>query len=147
MSFREILGLRQEQIPELVQTANEHLNRFTGTSPKNGSVKAGLSPHAPYSVHPDLYESLIDVAVSRNVPVAMHLAETTDEIELLHDGKGAFVEFLQQPSAEILRMCLTLRGSAIFWSLWPVCREPLRFMVTPLFLQSVTFSIWHATQI
>lgn len=95
VSFREILGLQQEQIGELIQTASDHLNHTTPTA-QRGSVQSGLSPHAPYSVHPNLYEALIELAVSRNAPVAMHLAETTDEIELLEDGKGAFAEFLQR---------------------------------------------------
>ncbi len=95
ISFREILGLQQEQISKLMQTASDHLNHTIPTAPTS-SVQSGLSPHAPYSVHPKLYEALIELAVSRKAPVAMHLAETTDEIELLQDGKGAFVEFLQR---------------------------------------------------
>ena len=56
----------------------------------------GLSPHAPYSVHPDLFRGLVDLAVARRAPVAMHLAETREELQLLADGTGDFVRFLEE---------------------------------------------------
>ena len=89
VSFREFIGFRSETIglqldvaANLAQTPSE-------------VVTLGLSPHAPYSVHPDLFEGLIDIAIDRELPVAMHLAETRDEIELLQNRKGRFVKFLQ----------------------------------------------------
>jgi cytosine/adenosine deaminase-related metal-dependent hydrolase len=93
VSFREVIGLQQERIPELLQQAASHLSRHSEFGSDN-SIVGGISPHAPYTVHPELFASLVELAVSRNAVVAMHLAETTDELELLHDGKGPFVEFL-----------------------------------------------------
>ncbi|MEJ7595376.1 MAG: amidohydrolase family protein [Planctomycetaceae bacterium] len=93
VSFREIIGLQPERIPELLQLAAAHLSRHSDSS-GNESVVGGLSPHAPYTVHPELFSSLLELAVSRNAVVAMHLAETEDELELLHDGKGRFADFL-----------------------------------------------------
>lgn len=95
VSFREVIGLQQERIPELLQQAAAHLSRYS-ESGSDDSIVDGISPHAPYTVHPELFSSLVELAVSRNVVVAMHLAETTDELELLHDGKGRFVDFLTQ---------------------------------------------------
>jgi cytosine/adenosine deaminase-related metal-dependent hydrolase len=91
VSFREIIGLQPEQIPDLLLVATKHLAQFA-TENTNGAIIGGISPHAPYTVHPDLFESLIDLAVSRGAVVAMHLAETTDEMELLHEGKGRFAD-------------------------------------------------------
>lgn len=92
ISFREIIGLRQEQIPELFRVATEHLAQHAAIQ-RDNRVVGGISPHAPYTVHSDLFESLIELAVSRDAVVAMHLAETTDELELLQDGSGRFVDF------------------------------------------------------
>jgi aminodeoxyfutalosine deaminase len=89
VSFREIIGLQRERIPELLCQAEQH---FAAAAAE--SIIHGLSPHAPYTVHPELFESLMDLAVNRHAVVAMHLAETRDELELLHDGKGHFVDFL-----------------------------------------------------
>lgn len=94
VSFREIIGLQRERIPELVSLATAHLTQPCTPGTKN-SVAFGISPHAPYTVHPELFASLIELAVNRNAVVAMHLAETTDELELLHEGRGCFVDFLK----------------------------------------------------
>ena len=59
---------------------------------------AGISPHAPYTVHPRLLERLVDLAVERRLPVAMHLAESREELELLRDGAGPFQELLADRS-------------------------------------------------
>ena len=95
VSFREIIGLQQQRIPELLQLATEHLAQVPTASLHN-RVISGLSPHAPYTVHPELFNSLIELAVNHKAVVAMHLAETTDEIELLHNGTGRFVDFLKR---------------------------------------------------
>lgn len=99
VSFREIIGLQRDRIPELMRVAEQHLGVFDpiGSDPtgSDGSVIGGISPHAPYTVHPDLFEALIDLAATHNAVVAMHLAETTDELQLLQNGDGAFAEFLQ----------------------------------------------------
>ena len=94
VSFREVIGLQPERIPDLVQLAAAHLSQYSCFGRDDAAV-GGISPHAPYTVHPELFSSLIDLAVSRNAVVAMHLAETTDEMELLHDGTGRFVDFLK----------------------------------------------------
>ncbi len=54
-------------------------------------IKPGLSPHAPYSISPDL----LHYAMSRAEPVAIHLAESPPESELLRSQSGPFVALLQ----------------------------------------------------
>jgi cytosine/adenosine deaminase-related metal-dependent hydrolase len=86
--FLEVLGLAPERVAGQLERARAHLA-------ERGSATRGLSPHAPYSVHPDLVRGLVDLAVSRRAPVAMHLAETRAELELLEAGTGEFVPFLE----------------------------------------------------
>lgn len=83
--FQELLGLKAERTPELMTLAERHA----------ASKHAGLSPHAPYSVHPDLFRQAVQLAQSSQVSVAMHLAETEAERELLFDGTGEFRTLLQ----------------------------------------------------
>lgn len=59
---------------------------------------AGISPHAPYTVHPDLLQKLVAIASARRLPVAMHLAESIEELQLLRDGAGPFRELLEDRS-------------------------------------------------
>ena len=56
----------------------------------------GLSPHAPYSVHPELFREAITLARRSSSPLAMHLAETEAELELLAEGTGEFRELLEE---------------------------------------------------
>jgi cytosine/adenosine deaminase-related metal-dependent hydrolase len=91
VAFLELLGLAPERRDQQLQRAREHLASNAGDQ----SVIRGLSPHAPYSVHPELLRGSIDLAVEHGAPVAMHLAETVDELELLAHGSGEFVRFLQ----------------------------------------------------
>ncbi|GHT18312.1 chlorohydrolase [Planctomycetales bacterium] len=53
---------------------------------------AYLSPHAPHTVCPALLERTVELGV----PIAMHLAETPDEMELLQHQTGALVEMMRQ---------------------------------------------------
>ncbi len=54
----------------------------------------GLSPHAPYTVHPDLLADTVELSIRHEAPLAMHLAESLEEIEFLRDGSGRFRELL-----------------------------------------------------
>jgi cytosine/adenosine deaminase-related metal-dependent hydrolase len=99
VSFLEILGLAPERIQAQLQRAREHLevdSQHTQTSAAPIRMIRGLSPHAPYSVHPDLFRGLVDLAVAKRAPVAMHLAETREELQLLANGTGDFVPFLEE---------------------------------------------------
>lgn len=95
-AFREVIGLRSERIAAQLETAR---NWLTAPQPLGNFVTRGLSPHAPYSVHPDLYRDLIHLAAEHRAPVAIHLAETTSELELLSRGTGEFIEMLKRFNA------------------------------------------------
>jgi cytosine/adenosine deaminase-related metal-dependent hydrolase len=51
-------------------------------------VNPGLSPHAPYTVSPDLLRAAGELARRRRWPVCVHWAETEEEIEWLSQGGG-----------------------------------------------------------
>jgi cytosine/adenosine deaminase-related metal-dependent hydrolase len=89
--FRELLGLSPERVEPLYHAACSHLARASlGTG-----WRAGLSPHASYSVHPDLLARAVDLALRAEVPLAMHLAESREELQLLASQDGPFVPLLE----------------------------------------------------
>lgn len=92
VAFQESLGLRAERIEPEIARARLFLE---GGGTDSAHLMRGLSPHAPYSVHPDLVGQLVKLAVEFEAPVAMHLAETPGELQLLEQGSGEFVDFLQ----------------------------------------------------
>jgi cytosine/adenosine deaminase-related metal-dependent hydrolase len=109
-SFREAIGLRPGRIQEQLETARRHLS-----TPVPSSIIRGLSPHAPYTVHPDLLSGLALLAREHQAPLAMHLAETRDELQLLEHGTGRLAEFLKSldlfdsstfPGGRCVRECL-----------------------------------------
>lgn len=89
--FRELIGLTEEASSQQLDIARRFLDR----SPQDSDhIRHALSPHAPYSVHPQLFRALAELATQHEVPIAMHLAETLGEIELLDHGTGEFVDLL-----------------------------------------------------
>ena len=53
-------------------------------------VKAGLSPHAPYTVSHRLFERIAEFVVAESVKISIHAAESGDENELMTHGTGFF---------------------------------------------------------
>jgi cytosine/adenosine deaminase-related metal-dependent hydrolase len=90
--FREFIGLTDEAVTTGLETAREFVELEAVISPH---LLRGFSPHAPYTLHSQLFRGLVELAIGRQVPVAMHLAETRDEIDLLARGRGGLVDLLQ----------------------------------------------------
>lgn len=91
--FLELLGLSQTRVEPLLAAAATHLDRAAALP---AGARVGLSPHAPYTVHPDLLAGACRISRERRVPLAMHLAESWDELELLRSHSGALVETLRE---------------------------------------------------
>jgi len=115
--FHELLGLTTERARQVWDDMLEWLPWRAETT----TCRNGLSPHAPYSVRRSLFEqaaqfvgttlSLVQQSTSQDtcaeamrqiqvgshrLPVAIHLAETRAELELLQDHSGPFVDFLAE---------------------------------------------------
>jgi cytosine/adenosine deaminase-related metal-dependent hydrolase len=85
--FREVLGLPASRVP----TAWADLGDWVEDHPDTPTCRAGVSPHAPYSVHKAMIE-----ASARLWPVCIHVAESTAERELLDRRTGPLVPFLRE---------------------------------------------------
>jgi 5-methylthioadenosine/S-adenosylhomocysteine deaminase len=55
-------------------------------------ARIGVSPHAPYSVSGPLFRAVADWSRSERLPLAVHIAESVAESELLRNGSGPFAE-------------------------------------------------------
>jgi 5-methylthioadenosine/S-adenosylhomocysteine deaminase len=88
--YHEVFGPHPGQAEESLaglRVAIERLGRFAG-----GRVALGVSPHAPYTVSGPLYAAVAAYAGAERLPLAVHLAESSAESELLERGTGAFAE-------------------------------------------------------
>jgi cytosine/adenosine deaminase-related metal-dependent hydrolase len=100
ISFRELRALHADGIAEQVRIAHKFVERAA----RDRHFRVALSPHAPYSTHRNLVLEACRLSRRFRLPLAMHLAESEEEIELLQSGKGAFRDLLVdfdawQPSA------------------------------------------------
>lgn len=93
--FTELIGLRRERAMEVSLRAFEWLARATRGAEPESRARAGLSPHAPYSTALWLFER----AASARVPLATHLAEMPEELELLSSRSGRLRTFLEELGA------------------------------------------------
>ncbi len=90
--FYELIGLTRERAEEALESARGWLQEH----PTTDSCRPGLSPHAPYSVRSTLFGQAALLARSPKCPLAVHLAESRDELDLLHHRRGSFVPFLKE---------------------------------------------------
>lgn len=96
--YREVIGLAAARCESGEQLAEEHLHPSRDQHELTGLVR-GISPHAPYTVGTTLLQRLCQLAASESAPLAMHLAESAEEIQLLRSGDGLFLDVLQQLGA------------------------------------------------
>jgi len=59
-------------------------------------VKAGISPHSPYTVSRRLFELITDYALRENVKLSIHAAESKEESEFMLRGTGFFAGIYQK---------------------------------------------------
>jgi cytosine/adenosine deaminase-related metal-dependent hydrolase len=95
--FHELLGLPEDR----ARAALEAARTWLAAHPATPACLPGLSPHAPYSVRTSLFSEAGRLARQQDppAPLAVHLAETREELELLHRRRGPFVAFLQELGA------------------------------------------------
>ena len=89
--FYELLGLTKKRADQSLEAARTWLEAH----PAGNRCRPGLSPHAAYSVRADLFARAALATQSVKCPLAVHLAESREELELLKYHSGPFVPFLQ----------------------------------------------------
>ncbi len=92
--FQEVIGLSAARIEEQYKMAATRVQQIRASGRQD--LIAGLSPHASYTVHPELLQKLTSLSTEYGLPMAMHLAETRAEMQLLEYGSGELAEMLQR---------------------------------------------------
>ncbi len=81
--FFEVLGITPAELPARLEALGYRPDRECGPR-----VRCGLSPHTVYSSGPALLEAVVGLAREVGAPVALHVAETVAEVDLVRDGSG-----------------------------------------------------------
>jgi cytosine/adenosine deaminase-related metal-dependent hydrolase len=85
-AYYELRAMRQADIEASAQQARLAYS----------SDFAGLSPHAPYTVHQRLLKIAIELTHQHGGQLVMHLAESREELQLLQTSQGLFRDLLEE---------------------------------------------------
>ena len=92
--YQESFGPDPKLAPENVARLRDQLGELRAL--ETGLVRAGVSPHAPYTVSAPQMELISRLALDEKLPLMMHAAESDAEQSFLLDGSGVFAEGLRQ---------------------------------------------------
>ena len=97
--YLEVFGPHPDQAPASLKTLGERLSslRLLDTS----LVRSGISPHAPYSVSDTLFNGSAALAISEDLPIAVHAAESEAEQRLVTEAEGDFADALRARSIDV----------------------------------------------
>ncbi len=101
--FFERLGTSSADASGRLTELNAWLEEFDANAWNPPWRESGISPHAPYSLHDELFEQLVQCAIDRRLPMAMHVAESREEMEWLERGTGPFGDMLESLGVPIQR--------------------------------------------
>lgn len=84
--YLEVLGHHRKRVLHRLEQAKTAI-REARRHPRYGPMQVGLSVHAPYSCHPDLFRAAAAWCRAKQVPLCIHVAESPAETELLLTGR------------------------------------------------------------
>lgn len=90
--FEELIALSNDQADQTISQLRLTLKQ----ADSDPLLTHGLSPHAPYSVSPNLYQQTAGLARSQEMLLTTHVAETKSELQFLQAGTGEFRDFLNR---------------------------------------------------
>src|SRR6185369_15123413 len=91
--FQESFGPDARLVAENVSKLKDKVAELR--SSETELLKAGVSPHAPYTVCAPQLEAIAEFAATENLPLMMHAAESEAEELLLRQGCGLFADNLK----------------------------------------------------
>jgi cytosine/adenosine deaminase-related metal-dependent hydrolase len=91
--YREVFGPDPARCDHAIAELRSKFETMRGR--ETPLVRVGLSPHAPYTVSDPLYRATAALARELEAPVAVHIAESALETELVVEGAGAFADGLR----------------------------------------------------
>lgn len=88
--FHEIVGFEEKEAEDRIAQLKEKIETVYSTE----LISIGISPHSIYSVSPLLIKKAHNMAEKYKLPVAMHIAETCEEIDFTYGRDGDIKDLL-----------------------------------------------------
>jgi cytosine/adenosine deaminase-related metal-dependent hydrolase len=96
--YQETFGPDPKLAAEQVAKLREQIREMR--EQESDEVRAGVSPHAPYTVSAPQLELIARLAIEERIPVMMHAAESQAEELFMREGLGPFAEGLRARGIE-----------------------------------------------
>ena len=85
--FLELIGHEPDRFSHRLEQAFAAAERFEAAQ-----LAPGLSPHAPYTLSEETMTLARDAASSHSLPLAVHISESQEETDFIHDTGGSLAE-------------------------------------------------------
>jgi len=91
--YQEVFGPDPSQCHGALAELREKIERLRPR--ETPLVRVGVSPHAPYTVSDQLFSGVATYARAESLPIAVHIAESQLEHDLVVQGGGSFADGLR----------------------------------------------------
>lgn len=91
--YQEVFGPDPRQRDDAIAGLRDKVARLRALETE--LVRVGVSPHAPYTVSDALFSAVAEYAQRESLPMAIHIAESEMEHDLVVRGAGAFAHALR----------------------------------------------------
>ncbi|MDZ7631369.1 MAG: amidohydrolase family protein [Gemmatimonadaceae bacterium] len=88
--YKEVFGPDPSQCAASLARLRDEIRGLRSLA--SDAVRLGVSPHAPYSVSSALFGAVAEYAIAEQLPMAVHLAESAYEEDLVVRGAGPYAE-------------------------------------------------------
>ena len=99
IGYLEVFGPNPSQCDDAIRDLTARVASRRGHD--TALVRTGISPHAPYTVSAPLFTAVAELAESHQLPIAIHIAESHAESQLVRDAEGPFADALRARQIDV----------------------------------------------